>query len=292
MIHGLISFFLAGGVRPVNLTQADLQRLADSAADGPIFYAVMAALFPVLLGPVLQECYVGFAQTGTAEPAQQRDQRKRGTALALAVLMGLLGVILSLIWRNDPLQLNWRAFIVCSAFLFLLLVVAARVLVAIRHAAAPGAVASTPPISVHTKGMPPRLRVLMSHGAGLLCGIVVGSGCFFLLGPTSASNARVRAVYRVYGTCAAGAGRTCGLNARLHPTSHSEPRGQLRDGDSVTVVCQTVGEKQTNPNGVSTDVWDKLATGAYITDLYLDTPQIGTDIRACPTGVQTPASTR
>jgi hypothetical protein len=37
-----------------------------------------------------------------------------------------------------------------------------------------------------------------------------------------------------------------------------------------------------NPNGVSTNVWDKLSTGVYITDLYVDTPQIGSGIPSCP----------
>jgi hypothetical protein len=268
---GIAVLSFASGGRTVNLTQAQFEKIV-AAAHGPIFYPIMAALFPVLLGAVLQ-------------------WSKRGIALALAALIGLLGIVLSLIWQDEPPRLGWRAVIVCSGLL-VLSVMAARAVPPKRHARSEEATSTAPPPAVHTKHAPTRLRVVVSHSGGLLLGIAVGAGVFLLLSSTSATKARIGAVYHVYGTCAAGAGQTCGLNERRRPTIHSEPRGQLRDGDSVAVVCQTVGEKQTNPNGVSTDIWDKLDTAAYVTDLYVDTPQIGTGIPVCLTQGQNPAGTR
>lgn len=292
MTHDLLPLFFASGARTVNLTPADLRKIAGAVTDGPIFYAVMAALFPALLGPILQELYEGFPRTHATDPGQQRDHRNRGYAVAVGVLLGLLGTVLSLIWRNNQLRLDWRAVIVCSAFLALLLIVAARAVTSTRNARPVEADSTSPPVGGHTKHASTRLRVAMSHGAGLFFGMVVGASLFLLLGPTSPTKARVGTVYHVYGTCAAGAGHTCGLNERRRPTTHSEPRGQLRDGVGVAVVCQTVGEKQTNSNGVSTDIWDKLDTGAYVTDLYVDTPQIGTGIPVCLIEGQAPATTR
>jgi hypothetical protein len=267
----LAALVFASGGQTVNLTQGQFEKLVAEGAHGPIFYPIMAALFPVLLGAVLQ-------------------WSKRGIALALAALIGLLGIVLSLIWQDEPLRV-WRAVIVCSGLL-VLFVMTARAVPPARDAGSSETTSTGPPPAVHTKHAPTRLRVVLSHSVGLLSGIVVGVGLFLLLSFTSATKTSIGAVYHVYGTCAAGAGQTCGLNERRRPTVHSEPRGQLRDGDGVAVLCQTVGEKQTNPNGVSTDIWDKLDTGAYVTDLYVDTPQIGTGIPVCLIQGQTPATTR
>jgi hypothetical protein len=86
--------------------------------------------------------------------------------------------------------------------------------------------------------------------------------------------------YHVYGTCAAG---DCGLNERSQPTTTSKRLGQKRDGDAVTIVCQARGTELRNPNGVTSTVWDKLTNGAYVTDLYVDTPAVGGEIPACAT---------
>jgi hypothetical protein len=65
------------------------------------------------------------------------------------------------------------------------------------------------------------------------------------------------------------------LNVRSAPTTASSsistfPAG---GGQSVQVVCQTIGgsykDKTGSPNG---DVWDRLASGGYVADGYVTTP--------------------
>ena len=80
-------------------------------------------------------------------------------------------------------------------------------------------------------------------------------------------------VYHVYGTCADGG---CGLHERSGPGYSNYPVvGTLYDGDEVDIVCQTAGELVTPNSGTPSDVWDKLTNGAYVTDVYVDTPGTG-----------------
>lgn len=76
--------------------------------------------------------------------------------------------------------------------------------------------------------------------------------------------------YSVYHTCANG---HCGLNVRSGPgySSYYVTR-VLYDGNAVDVVCQTRGETVTGADGSSTNVWDKLIQGDYVTDFYINTP--------------------
>lgn len=76
--------------------------------------------------------------------------------------------------------------------------------------------------------------------------------------------------HHVYHTCANGA---CGLNARSGPGYSAYPVTRVfRDGDPVNIVCQTTGESVTGIDGSSTNVWDRLVEGDYVTDFYVDTP--------------------
>jgi hypothetical protein len=84
--------------------------------------------------------------------------------------------------------------------------------------------------------------------------------------------------YHVYGTCAAGA---CGLNERKEPSAKAEPLGQLRDGDRVQITCQANGERVRAPNGLESKIWDRLENGAYVSDIAVDTPPVGSEIPAC-----------
>jgi len=88
--------------------------------------------------------------------------------------------------------------------------------------------------------------------------------------------------YRIYGTCASGA---CGLNERSAPTSQSKKLGTLSDGDRVEVVCQTTGERLPGANGATSSIWDRLDNGAYVSDVYVDTPATGaysSGLSGCP----------
>jgi hypothetical protein len=79
--------------------------------------------------------------------------------------------------------------------------------------------------------------------------------------------------YAVYGTCADGA---CGLRKRAGPGyTHHAHVGWLYDGNAVDIVCQTTGEFVQPNSGTGSDVWDKLADGTYVTDVYVNTPATG-----------------
>ena len=77
------------------------------------------------------------------------------------------------------------------------------------------------------------------------------------------------AKFAVYGTCLTGG---CGLKQRRGPgPAFAEvDRGErLEDGEQVLVVCQTSGPP---PNGYKNRVWDLLANGRYVSDVFVDTP--------------------
>ena len=80
-------------------------------------------------------------------------------------------------------------------------------------------------------------------------------------------------VHHVYGTCADGA---CGVNERSGPGYSSYAIvGNIGEGGEVDIVCQTSGQLVTPNHGTASTVWDKLANGAYVTDVYVDTPGVG-----------------
>ena len=55
--------------------------------------------------------------------------------------------------------------------------------------------------------------------------------------------------------------------ARSAPTTSATAGAALKVGATVKVICQTPGKKT-----AGTAVWDKLSTGAYVNDHYVDTP--------------------
>jgi hypothetical protein len=80
-------------------------------------------------------------------------------------------------------------------------------------------------------------------------------------------------VHHVYGTCADGG---CGLREHTGPGYSSFPTiGMLSEGQEVDIVCQTAGQLVTPNHGTASTVWDKLTNGAYVTDVYVDTPGAG-----------------
>ncbi len=80
--------------------------------------------------------------------------------------------------------------------------------------------------------------------------------------------------YYVVDTCDEG---HCGLNVRSGPGYTEYPiTGVKFDGEEVDIVCQAHGENYTGASGRSSDIWDKLLSGDWVSDYYVDTPQIGT----------------
>lgn len=76
--------------------------------------------------------------------------------------------------------------------------------------------------------------------------------------------------YYVFRTCSNG---TCGLKQRSGPSTTFPRVGvPLLDGTAVDVVCQTRGQRVIGADATSTDVWDRLYDGSFVSDYFVDTP--------------------
>ncbi|HEX5374850.1 MAG TPA: CHAP domain-containing protein [Solirubrobacterales bacterium] len=89
--------------------------------------------------------------------------------------------------------------------------------------------------------------------------------------------------FRVYRTCANG---KCGLPQRQGPGLSFGTVGRpLPDDSAVDVVCQTRGDRVSGFDATSTNVWDRLANGAHVSDYFVDTPgkndQFSVQIPSC-----------
>lgn len=77
------------------------------------------------------------------------------------------------------------------------------------------------------------------------------------------------------------------LTVRARPNSHSRKVRSVKDHSQVTIVCQTTGSQVTGRYGTS-NVWDKLARGGYVSDTYIYTGSDGRVAKDCG-GDPTPA---
>lgn len=75
----------------------------------------------------------------------------------------------------------------------------------------------------------------------------------------------------IVGTCDEGG--TCGVKQRSAPYTAAGRlvSNDLKDGDSVTVVCQTTGDIRTNDGRGASSVWYRLDNGAYVASVYMHT---------------------
>jgi hypothetical protein len=88
--------------------------------------------------------------------------------------------------------------------------------------------------------------------------------------------------YAVMGTCLDG---HCGLTKRSGPGfSGYDALGTLNDGDAVNIACQKEGETvgPSPATGNSSNIWDRLDDGSWISDLYTTTPGAGTFTAGIP----------
>jgi hypothetical protein len=78
--------------------------------------------------------------------------------------------------------------------------------------------------------------------------------------------------YRISGTCVNG---SCFVNECKEPVpcSGKDPAGRLFEGTPVDIECQQRGEQANAPNGRGSYIWDRLASGVFISDLYVNTPR-------------------
>ncbi len=84
------------------------------------------------------------------------------------------------------------------------------------------------------------------------------------------------------------------INVRSGPGTGFSIVGRLADGQALDIRCQTKGSMiGTGLNGTPTDVWDRLASGGYITDYYTSTPGLAggwtAGIPNCTAGAPTAA---
>lgn len=108
------------------------------------------------------------------------------------------------------------------------------------------------------------------EAAGRIAGRLAAAG--FAPG-LPASSATTLYGYRVSGTCAAG---TCGLAEWSGPGTSSFRRvGAAYEGQEVGVACQAIGQMMTGASGRPSAIWDQLVSGAFVSDLYLNTPNVG-----------------
>jgi surface antigen len=79
--------------------------------------------------------------------------------------------------------------------------------------------------------------------------------------------------YYVVGACDEG---ECTLHERSGPGYSSYPTiGERHDGEEVDVVCQAYGENFRSEFGGASDVWDRLTSGGWVSDYFVDTPERG-----------------
>jgi murein DD-endopeptidase MepM/ murein hydrolase activator NlpD len=86
----------------------------------------------------------------------------------------------------------------------------------------------------------------------------------------------------VTGTVSSGKTR---LTLRAEATSLSAPLGTVRNGTKVVIVCQVVGPK-VKGRVRTTDRWDRLANGSYVSDSYVRRPRT---VALCPPPPPPPA---
>jgi hypothetical protein len=204
---------------------------------------VCVALYAVLLG--VQSALIAFT--------------RQWHALLLVGLSGL-GLCAGDLAFDLPFLIS--AALVLAAFL---LIATAGVLLVemdllptdLRLARVPLAYGSTLATSAFVAG----LALLV--GSGVLAGLLLGSQ-----GSAKQPRVFVSGEYRVGGTCVNGA---CTVNECTSPDQCGlRNHGRLPEGAPLDIVCQTAGEVVTAPNGRSSTIWDRLSSGLYVSDLFVE----------------------
>ncbi|MDQ0951662.1 uncharacterized protein YraI [Streptomyces phaeochromogenes] len=108
----------------------------------------------------------------------------------------------------------------------------------------------------------------MRFGKGrgtLIAGAAAGAFLMVMGSPTSANAAAARAYPIAPGYT---------VNVRSGPGTGYSIVGTLRVGSSVRIYCQTPGETISGPYG-TTNIWDNVANGEYVSDAYVNTGSDG-----------------
>lgn len=112
------------------------------------------------------------------------------------------------------------------------------------------------------------LGLALLVGAGVAIGLLArGSG------DTNSTSIVVSGKYRVSGTCANGA---CTVNECAHRAPCGlENEGRIREYKPIDIVCQALGKVAEAPNGQKSQIWDRLSSGLYISDLFVEGTKTG-----------------
>jgi hypothetical protein len=68
------------------------------------------------------------------------------------------------------------------------------------------------------------------------------------------------------------------------PCAGKDPVGRLQEGDPAYIECQVKGDPDESIGGETSRIWDRLYSGAFVSDLFVDTPGAGrfsSDIDRC-----------
>ena len=83
------------------------------------------------------------------------------------------------------------------------------------------------------------------------------------------------------------------LNVRSAPSTTSQRIGSVRDGARITITCYARGTVfNGGPYDMSTDLWNRLTEGGYVTDAMLDTGSDEPVVPPCATESMRPAQPR
>lgn len=109
-----------------------------------------------------------------------------------------------------------------------------------------------------------------------LAGVFVGAFIVgTLFGASDNSEPVVRwSPYHVEGTTANGSGF---LNECPEPSpcAGKNPVGRLYEGDPVYIECQIIGDVAESQGGQASRIWDRLYSGAFVSDLFVTTRGTG-----------------
>jgi hypothetical protein len=108
--------------------------------------------------------------------------------------------------------------------------------------------------------------------------VVVFGGVFVLgtrfQGEDNAGPAALSSPYHVDGTTTNGSNfvNECREPA---PCTDRDPVGKLREGEPVFIECQIKGAKAESIAGDVSYIWDRVYSGAFVSDLFVSTPGAG-----------------
>ncbi|MGN6588062.1 MAG: hypothetical protein ACTHKT_11450 [Solirubrobacterales bacterium] len=203
----------------------------------------------------------------------------------LCVCIGLLAMLMAVQLNLKAEGAKVRPLITANILAGLLCVVACIADSTLPLLAAVGScllVAMATAVALHGEALldPRKLLTLARWGPGatftfaagllLLLGAGVGFGVLLAGGGRDEGTATVAisSPYRVSGTCVNGA---CTVNeCKTAAPCGQENEGELREGTPLDIACQTKGEPATAPNGRKSRIWDRLVSGLYVSDLFVE----------------------